>query len=119
MMEEGIYSLSYRGDTPGEDERDDALAVLRDGQILGSDRWGGLFTGSYEFDPIRQRGTVRVNLHVPPGGILVNGYVAGPDGSSVDLVATLEPPAPVSLTTVELNGRPLRLELTYIGPLPN
>ncbi len=119
MFDEGLYRLNYAGHDNAEATSDDALAVLRNGKILGSDRWGGLFTGSYEFDASVETNKLHVRLQVPPGGILVNGFAAGPDGATVDIVGDFERAAPVSKTTVEIAGKPIELQLTYLGGLPN
>ena len=119
MLDEGLYRLTYAGHDSSEATSDDALAVLRNGKILGSDRWGGLFTGSYEFDPSVETNKLHVRLQVPPDGILVNGFEAGPYGATVDVFGDFERAAPVSRTTVEIAGRPIELQLTYLGGLPN
>ena len=98
---------------------DGALAVLRNGRILGSDRWGGVFMGSYEYDPVQEVSKVHVRIDVPPEGMLVTGFSAGPAGAMIDIVAEFERATPIVTTMVEVAGHPLEVQLTYIGPLPN
>ena len=119
MMDEGIYSLEYRSHDGLEPEIGSALAALRNGKILGSDRWGGVFVGSYEFDPVSERNTVHLRLSVPPDGRLITGFAAGPEGATVDIVGSFERAAPVTKTRAEIAGQPLDVTMTYIGPLPN
>lgn len=119
MLDEGIYSLNYRAEIAGRADADDALAVLRNGRILGSDRWGGMFTGSYEYDAATTTNTVHIRMQIPPGGRLISGYTAGPAGGTLDFVVSLERAAPVSTTTVDVAGQSVAVELTYLGPLPN
>lgn len=119
MMDEGIYSLEYRSHDGVEPEIGSALAALRNGKILGSDRWGGVFMGSYEFDPVSERNTVHLRLSVPPDGRLITGFTAGPEGATVDIVGSFERAAPVTKTRAEVAGQPLDVTMTYIGPLPN
>lgn len=119
MLDEGIYSLNYRAEIAGQADADDGLAVLRNGRILGSDRWGGVFTGSYLFDPATTSNTVHIRMQIPPGGRLISGYTAGPKGSTLEFVASLERAAPVSTTVVDVAGQPVEVQLTYLGPLPN
>lgn len=119
MLDEGIYTLDYRGEHMGQLDGDSALAVLRNGKILGSDRFGGVFAGSYEFDATNGRNKVHVRMQVPPGGELVNGFAAGPSGALIDIVAAFERAAPASKALVEVAGRPVEIQLTYLGPLPN
>ena len=94
--------------------------ILRDLlRILGSDRHGGTFTGSYDFDPEAQTNTLHVRLAVPPGGMLVTGFDAGPKGATLEIVGRFDRAAPVSKSKVEIAGRPVDVQLTYLGPLPN
>jgi DNA-binding XRE family transcriptional regulator len=119
MLDEGIYGLSYTGEHMGEVDQGNGLAVLRNGKILGSDRWGGVFAGSYEYDPVNKTNNVHVRLEMPPDATLVTGFSSGPDGATVDIVAAFERAAPISSTVVEIAGTPIAIELTYLGPLPN
>lgn len=119
MMDEGIYSLEYSGGTDDSSERGSALAALRNGKILGSDRWGAVFMGSYEFDPVTERNSVHLRLNVPPDGRLITGYAAGPEGATLDIVGSFERAAPKTTAVASLEGAELEVTLTYIGPLPN
>jgi transcriptional regulator with XRE-family HTH domain len=119
MLDEGLYGLSYTGEHLGEVDHGQGLAVLRNGKILGSDRWGGVFAGSYEYDPVSKTNNVHVRLEMPPDATLVTGFASGPDGATLDIVGAFERAAPVSSTVVEIAGVPVAIELTYIGPLPN
>jgi len=119
MLSEGIYGLTYRGEEVDGSEGDQALAVLRNGKILGSDRFGGVFMGSYEFDMKREINRVHVRMQVPPEGELVTGFSAGPDGAILDIVGSFERAEPSARTIVEVAGRPVEITLSYLGPLPN
>ncbi len=119
MLDEGLYSLDYRGLRRRKQDGDSALAALRNGKILGSDRFGGVFAGSYEFDQVSQRNNVHVRMQVPPDGELVNGFAAGPSGALLEIVASFERAAPAAKARIEVEGRPIEIQLTYLGPLPN
>jgi len=119
MLDEGLYGLSYAGEHQGEVDHGQGLAVLRNGKILGSDRWGGVFTGSYEYDPVSQANNVHVRLEMPPDAMLVTGFSSGPEGATLDILGAFERAAPVSSAVVEIAGVPVAIELTYLGPLPN
>jgi transcriptional regulator with XRE-family HTH domain len=119
MLDEGIYGLKYTSGVNGDAESGNGLAVLRNGKILGSDRLGGVFGGSYEYDPVTKVNRVHVRLEMPPGGTLVTGFSSGPEGATIDVVASIGRAAPVSSAVVEVGGQPLEIELTYLGPLPN
>lgn len=118
MLDDGIYSLDYRGDADGETTTGDALAVLKSGRIRGADRLGGTFSGSYVFDEDKQSNTLHVRLQIPAGGVLVNGIEAGPDGTTLDIVGHFDRAAPLSRSAVDIAGRPVDITLTYLGPLP-
>ncbi|MFA5949166.1 MAG: hypothetical protein WC807_02655 [Hyphomicrobium sp.] len=96
----------------------EGLAVLRAGQILGSDRWGGIFKGSCEYDAEAGVNRVHVRLEMPPGGVLITGLCAGAEGAALEISCAIERPAPSSNATVHLHGQVVAVELTYIGPLP-
>lgn len=119
MLIEGIYGFTYKGEHMGVLDGDTALAVLRNGKILGSGRAGGMFTGSYEFDGARQVSKVHVRMQVPPDGELVTGYRAGSEGAVLDITGDFERAQPHSTTVIDVAGRPVEITLSYIGPLPN
>jgi hypothetical protein len=119
MLQDGIYGLHYASVGGGAAEAGNALAVLREGKILGSDPWGGVFTGSCEFDPGQRLSKVRLRLEVPPEGTLITGFSAGPAGATLEIVGAVARPAPEATAVVEVAGVPLSVQLTYIGPLPS
>lgn len=119
MLDEGVYGLAYSGEHMGARDGGDALAVLRNGKILGSDRWGGVFAGSYVYDAAKKTNIFRVRIEVPPEGVLVTGFSAGSRGAALDIIATFPRAQPVAETVVDVDGRPLDVKLTYLGPLPN
>jgi len=119
MLADGIYGLQYTATHEGEPADGDALAVLRDGKVLGSDPWGGVFIGCCEFDSSAHRHTVRLRFDVPPEGVLITGFSAGPTGAVLDIVGSFEHRAPQSTAVIEVAGAPVAVHLTYLGPLPN
>jgi hypothetical protein len=118
MLADGIYGLAYAAGRERMPTEGSALATLRSGRILGSDPWGGVFTGSCRFDAARRLSTVDLRRDVPPHGELITGVSAGPAGACIDIVAALEGGAPKLSSIVNVAGRPVRVELTYLGPLP-
>lgn len=118
MLRDGLYGLQYRASCDGVSDGGNALAVLRDGRILGSDPWGGVFAGSCEFDPAACLNRVRLRFEVPPEGTLITGFSAGPDGAVLDIVGACKPASPDSALVVEVAGAPVSVRLTYLGPLP-
>ncbi len=119
MLEDGLYGLTFTAIRDGGADAGNALAVLRNGRILGSDPWGGVFVGSCEFDSHAGLSKVRVQFDVPPEGTLITGFSAGPAGAVLDIVGGVEGASPLAETVVEIAGTPVNVELTYLGPLPN
>lgn len=119
MLDEGIYGFTYKGEHMGIPDGDSALAVLRNGKILGSDRAGVVFAGSYEYDGVRGINRVHVRIQVPPEGELVTGYAAGPEGAVLDIAGSFVRAAPYSKSVIEVAGRPVEITLSYLGPLPH
>ena len=121
MLNDGIYGLSFTTlDVPGgagDPAHGEGLAVLRGGEILGFDPHGGLFRGRYRYDAGRHAAMIEVRLAVPPHGVLVTGYRAGPAGAAVDIRGVFVPPRPVSSAVVDVAGMPVAVELRYVGPL--
>jgi hypothetical protein len=66
MLRDGIYGLAYAAGRERMPTEGSALATLRDGRILGSDPWGGVFSGSWRFDAVKRLNTVELRLEVPP-----------------------------------------------------
>jgi len=118
MLRNGIYGLEFTAARAGGAGGASALAILRDGKILGSDCWGGVFVGSCEFDPKAHLNKVRLSFKVPAEGKLITGFSAGPDGAVLDIVGAVERAGPSATTAVDVAGAPVRVELTYLGPLP-
>lgn len=118
MLDDGIYEIGYSAEDGGEHYSDTALATLVGGRILGSDRWGGVFEGSYECGSGEANGKVRVQMRVPADGVLVTGFAAGGEGVSLDIAGYLKTTDAEPVAVVEVSGVPLSLRLRYIGPLP-
>lgn len=118
MLDEGLYNLRYRGEDRGTFDGGEALVVLRNGKILGTDHGGGMFSGFYEFDAMREKNCIRARLSIPPEGTLVTGFSAGPDGAALDVEGLCERAGHVSSMTVEAAGLRIEIQLTYLAPLP-
>jgi hypothetical protein len=120
MYEDGLYELLYRSETAPGRETDSLLLVLRDGKLLGSDRWGGVFLGSCVFDETTRRHTISVSLQIPPGGMLVTDADPRPDGDIIDIVFELgsDGDRANGSAIVDVAGEPIRIEFVYKGPVP-
>jgi hypothetical protein len=117
MFRNGIYKVFYRSARDDDDFTEHALAVLRDGQIIGADKLGGVFTGSSGASAACRDG-IDVNFNVPPGGELVTGFVAGPAGAAIKIKTKLDPEKIAQFATIEIAGEPVEIELIYMGPIP-
>ncbi len=117
MFRNGIYKICYGlpSDTGGLEEH--ALAVLRDGKLIGSDRHGSVFVG----EPVCSTGPLesfRIQLTIPPGGELITGYRAGPQGSILSLRGQFDPTLNIQTSRVDVAGGQVELRVAYLGPLP-
>lgn len=119
MLQDGVYGLLCRSVEDASAESARGLAVLRDGRILGSDRWGGVFAGTYAYDHGEGRARIALEVDVPPGGELVTGYAPGASGARLGIAAELVPSDSILRTTVEVAGGALEIELAYLGPVPD
>lgn len=120
-LAEGTYRLVLKNPVaPGAADPADetALAILRDGHILGSGRWGGVFHGSHSFDRATGLNHIRVMLEVPPDGCLVTGFCAGAEGAAVAIVGAMRSDGRRASAVVEVAGAPLEVALTYLAPPP-
>jgi len=116
-LSDGLYRIGYRAS--GEHDGDHALAVLRNGKLIGADRHGGMFEGSYRYDRRRATNIIELRLEIPPDGLLISGLAVGPAGASLSVICSIAKAVPVSRTTVEIAGRMVAIELSFLSPLPN
>ena len=119
MLSDGIYRINYCAPFGAEEYSDCALAVLRDGEILRSDKHGGLYLGTYEGEPATGRERIRLRLEIPPGGVLVTGAVHNCAGNFLDIETAFDKQTAPYRVVIEVSGRPVAIELVYLGPLPN
>ncbi len=127
MIDDGVYGLSFESQAIPNKSTDatdrsarhvgEALAVLRDGIILGSDPHGGVFRGRYRYDPACDEAVVEVQLAIPPNGVLLTGLEVGPEGAFVDVSGRFRPGRPVSSAVLDIAGAPVAVELRFMGPL--
>ena len=118
MLNDGLYELHYRNERVCGSSNESLLLVLRMGNILGSDRWGGVFLGHCVYDAARRRHKINVRLQVPPGGMLITGGSPHPDGCVIAIEAEFDETADRGTGVVDVAGQPVRIELMYMGPVP-
>ena len=102
----------------GPGSRDKALAIVRDGNILASDRNGGVYTGLSTRHGSDDLQTVALTCNMPPDTELVTGFCAGDFGAIIPIRGAFDPGTDVQRVTVSVAGQPLDVELAFLGPLP-
>lgn len=118
MLADGLYDLSYRSPPTANAEQGYGVFSLRNGRILGSDRWGGVFRGEIRYDAARELARVALRFTAPAHGVLVTGLNSGPHGLALDITAELKAEETASVALVAVAGSPVAVEFSYIGPLP-
>lgn len=121
MMRDGLYELRYGHGQSPDSPFDSLLAVLRAGRVLGSDCWGGVLLGHYACHGTTS-GQLALTLHVPAGGMLVTDDAPREGGAVIAIELDLvhvEDMAQIGTGVVEIAGQPVRIELAYVGPVPD
>lgn len=116
-LRDGVYRIYYRSLDDPIFGPEHALAVMREGQVIGSDPCGGIFSSAADRDG-DDPGVIRLQLTVPPCGELVTGYLAGFEGATIEISSTLNPLANTQRSIVDIEGDPVEIEVMYLGPLP-
>ena len=116
-FQDGVYELFYRHDDVSNPSSDSLLLVMRQGQLLGADRWGGLISGHCRFDPSTGRHRFDVVFDAPAHGTLVTGNAPPSAAQPIELVTDV-PDTGRATGTIDLFGASVTLELQYRGPLP-
>lgn len=113
---DGVYRLTYCAQA-SDAKSEGGLAIVRDGRIFGSDRFGGIFDGHFDLEASKHP-LATLHLTVPPNGELVTGFTAGADGASVKLSTVLDLSAPTRIATVEIHGQTLEVRIERLGQPP-
>lgn len=115
MLDDGLYLIRFGG----TDDLGQGVLAFAGGRISGVDIGGAQYEGVYGLDVKSGLNRAEVTLIVPPSGALVTGAVAGPMGARLTLRAEFSKPSPISYFTVDVGGRPVSVELSYVRRLPN
>jgi hypothetical protein len=123
MLVDGVYGLTIERATVRRrtSESAEALAILRNGRILGSGQLGGTFTGTYKVDCAGQD-IITVHITMGPQRELLNGFRSGHEGATIDVEAAFDRAVTVHrehLLKFEIGGRPMTLRADFLGPLPD
>ena len=114
----GVYAIQYFREDVFVDAVGEALAILRDGEILGSDQFGGVFEWRIVNGGGNGPDRVFVKLRIPPGGCLVTGYCVGDEGAVVDISGTLIGRNSNGGGTFEVIVEKVEVRFRYVGPAP-
>ena len=123
MLKDGLYSLTIERSYSRKRKClafAEALAVLRNGAILGSGPMGGTFTGTYSVDTAGQD-TIKLHLNLPPGRELLNGFKAGRNGARIDIEAAMKRANDchrAHRAQIQIGGKALEITAAFVGPLP-
>ena len=118
MLRDGVYRIYYRSLDDPVFGPEHALAVMREGSVIGSDPCGGVFTSLDGVD-IDDPDIVRLRLTIPPCGELITGYLAGSDGATIEISGCFNPLASTQRSIIDVAGDPVEIEVLYLGPLPD
>lgn len=94
------------------------MAVLRDGAIVGSDKYGGVFEGQIVSTKCGTFDCVLLTMRVPPGGRLVNGCQVGAAEALVDVSGVLGDGPSEFCGTCDVLGSCVGIRFRFVGALP-
>lgn len=113
-LNDGVYEIAYIGHDVDGAHHGVLFAILQHGIILGCDRGGCIFTGTVIPSEPDQ---FQMTLDVPPFGVLVNGYRAGPHGAFLQIEGQMRKSDLGDGLYVTIASEPIEVRLTYMGPL--
>jgi hypothetical protein len=114
MLRDGIYRALIAGSA----ETGSAVYVCRAGKVVGVGYKGADYEGTYSWDDVRKVNTFEIEVTFPPGVQMVTGMVAGAQGATLTVRGEGKTPEPVSRFSLDLAGRAVDVQLSYVRPLP-
>lgn len=115
---DGLYSVKFFMQGAGEEDSGEALAILREGSILGSDKFGGVFEGRLVVGPCGRKAGVSLRVGIPPGGVVVTGKRVAGEETVLEVVGELSMTGDLLEGVCDLDGGRLVVNFRYIGVLP-
>lgn len=117
MLKDGVYELFYRAAGSPGGSYESMLLVLRGGNLLAADPWGGVASGRCELDQASRIYRISIRMLVPPGGMLVTDDAPRDDGGEVEIGGEIDAVGE-GLLDLEIDGRKVSIALKYQGPVP-
>lgn len=117
-LEDGLYAIQYFHLAQSIEAGRGALAILREGHILGSDKLGGVFEGRLFLGGDCGVDQVVLNLRVPPGGCLVTGLCVGGAGAQLEMRGKLHRSRSGWCGTLDVAGETVEVRFHFVGALP-
>ena len=119
MIEDGFYSLSFFH--AGQEPMDSAqtVALFRDGRLLGSDPLGGVFSGRYSPCHWDHEIGLEGRFVVPRHSVLVTGQRTGDSPVTLAFSGWLDARCRQRRGTIEIGGRWLSVQLTFMHGVPH
>jgi hypothetical protein len=127
---DGLFEVEYVSFRQPENVAHRVTVVCRAGRLFGADPRGGIYTGVLKTRTRQRqvglRSCLKVAYEIPPRAKPAPGVTGdetgGPaDGSTaitVPILGEIDPWARHQNTTVLVGGKPVDIEITYLGPLP-
>lgn len=114
MIRGGVYTAKYSGIA----YEAQGVFVLRNGAFVGVGQAGAVYEGKYWSD--HARGTLRFDgsVRFPPNTALVTGGDTGPNGITAQFRGEGPPPNPQSHVTLQLEGQPVSLVMSFVSAVP-
>lgn len=115
---DGLFAIEfYKGDVFLGRQRE-ALAVLRDGVVLGSDNVGGMVEGRLVSSGCGGVQCALLLYRLPPGVALVTGLKAVAEEAVVDVSGLFHGEGDDLVGRCEIGGDEVEIRFRYMGPLP-
>lgn len=117
MLRDGIYRVTYAYAADGP-ITDQALAIVRDGRVVASDRHGGVYVSGPPDNTTSDSSVYTISASIPPGGELATGFQAGDGGAHIVLKAVTKSDADKLRAIIDIDGKTLEADFIYLSPLP-
>ena len=119
MAVEGLFEIArVPSRQPALSDR--VILVCRAGRLFGADPSGRVYTGVLHADAREalRSSLLKAAYEIPRKGRHAPNPDPGRAGRMVPISGAIDPSARCQSTTVLVGGKPIDIEITYLGPLP-